>query len=69
MEDIDRFFELDHVEYSKCPPFIPNPDFLDSESDARHRLPIIRFFPLLDLKQLKASRFLCTVRKLTKIFA
>ena len=65
MEDIDRFFELDHVEYSKCPPFIPNPDFLDSG----HRLSIIRLFPLLDFEQLKASRFLCTVRKLTKIFA
>ena len=38
-------------------------------ADCRHRLPIIRFFPLLDFEELKANRFLCAVRKLTKVFA
>jgi hypothetical protein len=50
MEYIHGFFELGHIEDSICSTFIPHPDFLDSNSDARHRLPIIRLFSLLDLE-------------------
>jgi hypothetical protein len=41
MEHIHGFPELGHIEDSIGPAFIPNPDFMDSRSDRRHRLPII----------------------------
>ena len=69
MEHIHGFFELGHIEDSIGPACIPNGDFLDSRSDGRHRLPIIRFFSLLNFEQLKASAFLHWLWKLTQIVA
>ncbi len=52
VEHVDRFLKFSHIKHPVGSAFIPGSDFMDASSNCGHRLPIVRFLPLLHFEQL-----------------